>query len=219
MKFTANVFVSFLFSTIRMEYVYGAIMPETKSTYSLPLKVFVVAIVIALLGHFTLTIVYAFRENMPAALNQRTDRYMAPVFHQNWKLFAPDLPRYNCELEFRLAINNEWTDWKDASSFYGYDDYSSVETIEQNILTQLNWQLLNNLYTRNGVIQFDRIVRSTAYTDAMFMVMKMHRNAQPDKREEMMQIRIRYQFTSTPHKDDNHQEVIEFPIYAGENPI
>jgi hypothetical protein len=193
-------------------------MSANNQTYGWPIKAFVLALIVALVVHFSITLIYVFRDDMPIALNQKTDRYMAPVFHQNWKLFAPDLPRYNCELEFRLAINNEWTDWKDASAFYGHGKSSPLETIEQNILTQLNWQLLNNLYSKNGERQFDRIVRSTAYTDAMFMVMKMHRNANPDKREEMMQVRIRYQFTPSPGQQNAATEIIEFPIYAGESP-
>lgn len=201
-----------------MEYVYSGFMLDQNQRNSWLLKAFVLALALGILIHFGITLVYVFRDNMPMALNRQTDHYMAPVFHQNWKLFAPDLPRYNCELEFRLAINNEWTDWKDASSFYGHESYSVVETIEQNILTQLNWQLLHNLYSRNGERQFDRILNSTAYTDAMFMVMKMHRNANPDKREEMMQIRIRYSFTPTPGQLSGQDEIIEFPIYAGENP-
>ena len=117
-------------------------MSANNQTYGWPIKAFVLTLIVALMVHFSITLIYVFRDDMPIALNQKTDRYMAPVFHQNWKLFAPDLPRYNCELEFRLAINNEWTDWKDASAFYGHSKSSPLETIEQNILTQLNWQLL-----------------------------------------------------------------------------
>lgn len=191
-------------------------MSENNPTYRWPLKAFIIALITGLVIHFALTLIYVFRDQMPVVVNQRTDRYMAPVFHQNWKLFAPDLPRYNCELEFRLAMNNEWTDWKDMNAVYGYAENSVLETIEQNILTQLNWQVLNNLYSRNDVRQFDRIMSSTAYTDAMFMVMKMHRNANPGQQEEMMQIRMRYRFTPQPGDRSGQDVIMEFPFYAGD---
>lgn len=193
-------------------------MNSSDKKYPSGVKGFVAILILGMVVHFSITLIYVFRDQVPMSVNRYTDRYMAPVFHQNWKLFAPDLPKYNCELEYRMAYQNEWSDWQDVSSSYGYNDYSLLETIEQNILTQLNWQILNNLYSRNGEQQFDRIVSSTAYTDAMFMVMKMYRNANPGKKEEMMQVRIKYRFTPAPGENTLPEEIIEFPIYAGESP-
>jgi hypothetical protein len=59
-----------------------------------------------LVMHFALTTVYSFRDNMPYRAYALADKYSVPCFHQNWKLFAPDLPKYTVQLEYRTVINS-----------------------------------------------------------------------------------------------------------------
>lgn len=176
------------------------------------------SVVLALTVHFSITLMYAFRGHLPGAARIKVDRYMVPLFHQNWRLFAPDLPRYNCELEFRIAVHNEWTDWADASAFYGASKSSYLETLEQSFVFQLNSEVLNNLYRKGEVVQFDRVTQSAAYANALYMVIKNYRNHNDHVKEEMAQIRLHYLFTPPPGGQfQYHDQVLEFPIYIPES--
>ncbi len=164
--------------------------------------------------------------------NAIADRYMVPCFHQNWKLFAPDVPMYNVELEFRThpkvtmrsndisALDSahhaaQWRDWQDATAFFGHGTKSTMEKVEQNISTQLTWQLMNNLYRKEGIVQYDQVVASPAYTTALFYVMQMQSNSMSIDSIGSWQIRLKYDFTPDAQNVDrrSNQDVVLFPEY------
>jgi hypothetical protein len=169
----------------------------------------------AMIIHFTMVIAYSFRENLPQGLVARADRYCVPLFHQNWKLFAPDLPTYNAELQYRISTAGEWGSWADVTAAYGYGRSSRMETIEQGFNTALAWQVMDNLYSKGGKKQFDRIVQSNAYASALFYALKMQEIHQPEVRIDSVQLRMEYRFTPKPDQAYTFQKSwLEFPVYA-----
>jgi len=179
------------------------------------LKAIVWLSVIALAFHILMISIYSFRENMPFAATRISDRYAVPLFHQNWKLFAPDLPKYNAELEYKVSKNGSWTDWQDASHSFGYGVTSRVETIEQGFNTSLGWQVINNFYTRDNRKQYDRIVQSPAYASALFFVLKMYQLHVDPVSPDSIQLRMQFRFTPPPKQAHNFQtSFLEFPVYV-----
>ena len=187
---------------------------QTTKKPTLVVRIFICLSLIAFLLHFLFITLYCFRDDMPFQINAYTDRYAIPVFHQNWKLFAPDLPRYNVELEYRYAQTSGWSDWRDASASFGYQSNSRMETIEQGFNTSLGWQVLNNFYSRDGRKQFDRIVQSTDYARSLFYVLKMHQIHVEKKQPDSVQIRLNFRFTPPPDKAYTFQtSTLEFPVF------
>jgi hypothetical protein len=181
------------------------------------IKIFVVLAVLALAGHFTFVLIYSFRDFVPPKVQHLSDRYMVPCFHQNWKLFAPDLPKYNAELEYRFAKSSVWSDWFDVSAHSGFDKRSKIETVEQGFNSSLSWQIQNNYYSVEGRPQFDRLVSSPSYADALFMTLKMHQLKYGEK-PDSVQIRMNFRFTPAPDQARNFQfTYLEFPIYKPED--
>lgn len=170
--------------------------------------------VLVLSVHLLMCVVYSFRSHMPRALVAKADVYCVPLFHQNWQLFAPDLPEYTSNLQYRIANGGQWSVWADATGNFGYGITSKMETIEQGFNVALDWQVMDNLYSKGGKKQFDRIVQSNAYASALFYVLKMeeihHRQSQPDS----VQVRMEYRFTPAPDGAYTFQKSwLEFPVY------
>ncbi|MBX7051566.1 MAG: hypothetical protein K1X54_05995 [Flavobacteriales bacterium] len=169
----------------------------------------------ALIVHFVIILGYSFRDQLPASATKLTDRYAVPMFHQNWKLFAPDLPRYNAELEYRYFGNQTWSDWSDITKQCGFGPYTRMETIEQGFNTQLSWQVVNNYYALNGRAQFDRMVQSPAYANCLFYVLKMHELYVSKTKPDSVQIRLNFRFTPPPQQAHTYQiSNLEFPVYV-----
>lgn len=151
---------------------------------------------------------------MPHGIVAKADSYCVPLFHQNWKLFAPDLPTYNAELHYRISGNGNWSEWADVTASFGFGRTSRMETIEQGFNVALAWQVMDNLYSRGGKKQFDRIVQSNAYASALFYVLKMQEIQQPGLRPDSVQLRLEYRFTPPPDQAYNFQKsYLEFPVY------
>ncbi len=181
------------------------------------LKIFTISSVLLFLIHFALITAYCFRDDLPFQINRFSDRYAVPMFHQNWKLFAPDLPKYNAELEYRYADSSRWSDWRDASAGFGFDASSRIETVEQGFNTALGWQVLNNFYSRDGRKQFDRIVQSSDYARSLFFVLKMHELHSNKPQPDSLQVRLHFRFTPPPDKAYTFQtSYLEFPVFRPE---
>ena len=165
--------------------------------------------------HFFLTIAYTFRENVSYPVAAAADNYAIPLFHQNWKLFAPDPAKYNAELEYRYARASAWSDWNDASAAFGFGNASRVETIEQGFNSSLGWQVVNNFYTKDGRAQYDRLVSSPSYVSALYFVMRMHNRFKQEESMDSIQVRLKFRFTPAPEMANTFQtSVLDFPIYA-----
>jgi len=154
--------------------------------------------------HFLLTTVYATREvPVPETVREWSDAYSIPLFHQNWKLFAPGVPEYNVELRYRVLSRGEWSEFTDASN--GNDVHSVTETIEQSICTGLGWQVANNLYYDDIGQKFDRIVASGHYQRALFFIVR--RLDSPGKQIpiDSLQMQLQFRFTPAPDAAFNYQ--------------
>ena len=69
-------------------------MDRTKAT----IVVAIVAVHIALLAAYTFP-----QSNVPGSLQAMARLYGRPLFHQQWKLFAPDPPLCSCEVQVLLG--------------------------------------------------------------------------------------------------------------------
>jgi len=180
------------------------------------LRWFVLFLIAAFCGHFALTTLYSFQP-VPATEFMRyvSTRYSAPLFHQNWKLFAPSVPEYDCQLEYRFPENGKWSFWRDVSAGNGFSYNSRIETLEQSLTSSLAWQIANNLYSRNQRAQFDRIVSSFDYQRALFFTHTLHGRIQPAPIQDSIQVRVRFRFT--PAMDQAHSSQVshlELPVYS-----
>lgn len=141
-------------------------------------------------------------------------RYTQPLFLQPWSTLGTDYPTSYSELEYRALIDKKWSDWQDATTSFGYDTSTPVERLEQGINEQLRWQITHNLYTENGRAQFDRVLESSAYSKALYYVLRMenhHKQINPDS----VQLRLSICFTPEPTQAYTRQcSYLNFPIYG-----
>lgn len=171
--------------------------------------------IIALVVHFAIITAYGFRDQLPVSATKITDRYCVPMFHQNWKLFAPDLPKYDAQLAYRYNRDQSWSEWNDITESCGFTRFSKMETIEQGFNTQLAWQVVNNYYARDGRAQFDRMVQSPAYANSLFYVLKMHQLHVDSIKPDSVQIKLKFVFTPPPDQAHSIQSSeLAFPVYA-----
>ncbi len=182
---------------------------------SLWLMVLSIAGMAVVVVHFVLTALFSIREFVPVRTREIADKYSFPVFHQDWKLFAPDLAMYNSELEYRCVSNGTWSNWTDVTTSEGYAPVSRMERIEQGFNHQLAWQATNNLYSKDGVTQLDKIVHSTAYRNALYYAVKMHELHKPQEKYDSLQVRLNFRFTPKPEEHNTPAQYVplEFPVY------
>ncbi|MFM7730500.1 MAG: DUF5819 family protein, partial [Flavobacteriales bacterium] len=63
--------------------------------------VIVIGLLLLAIGHAGMMMLYSFREHLAPRIGQVVDGYSVPLFYQNWRLFAPDVPAYDAQLEYR----------------------------------------------------------------------------------------------------------------------
>ncbi len=169
--------------------------------------------------HFMLTGLYSFQAlRVPIPVRTVANTYAAPLFHQNWKMFAPDIPEYDHQLEYRFSRKDSlqpWSEWHDVSSFNHFGSRSRIEYMEQSLTGGLSWQIANNFYQKNSVPQFDRVLTSFDYQRALFFTASLHERIQGHPIEDSLQLRIRYRFTPTPGQASTSQlSYFDFPPYG-----
>jgi hypothetical protein len=176
---------------------------------------FVALLVVILTGHFILTALYNLQSApVPELIRNASNRYTVPFFHQNWRLFAPAVPEYENQLEYRYPEDGAWTDWKDASAGNGFGPRSKTEYIEQTIAGALAWQIANNMYTRNQRKELDRIIQSFDYGRALYFVRRLHLHSGKPDVNDSIQVRVKFRFTPPPDKAYTFQtSYLEFPVY------
>lgn len=77
------------------------------------LRLLALALVAFLLVHFGATVVYTV-DDLPIdpRIQHRAAMYMKPLFHQGWKLFAPDVPTCNPVMHFRVYEDGGWSPYR-----------------------------------------------------------------------------------------------------------
>jgi hypothetical protein len=64
--------------------------------------------------HITCTVLYNIPENpVTKEYMPLVNRYMEPLFSQNWHLFAPEPATRMVKLWYRVKLNNSWQHWQD----------------------------------------------------------------------------------------------------------
>jgi hypothetical protein len=119
------------------------------------------------------------------------------------------------ELEFRMKNKSAaWSDWKDATANYTYEPSSQAERVEQSIVDELRWQLANNLYSENGRVELKQVTESSAYSKAIYYVMRMeryHEQNYPDS----IQLRAAIEFIPEMDAAPTRQfSYVTFPPYG-----
>ena len=188
-------------------------------------KIVIVTVLLLLaICHAGMMMLYSFRTQLPPRLGQIVDDYCVPLFYQNWKLFAPDVPAFDAQLEYRVQQTEGWSSWSDLSgnsNTYGQDVY---ETIEQGLLAELLWQARNNLYTVNDTLRWEAVLSSQAYAASTYYVFKMEAYHQQPK---PMAAQFRIVYHPTPAMGKNKQgpneyrmlhDTLVFPIYYSSEP-
>jgi hypothetical protein len=178
------------------------------------LRLFTFSALAVVLLHFLITALYSLDYlPLPHALRSAVNSYTLPFFHQNWKLFAPSVPEYTVQLEFREKKESLWTNWADVSQGCGFHERSKVEYMEQTINGGLAWQVANNMYTVNQVRQLDRVMESYDYNRAIYFLYSLKKRI-GDPLTDSAQIRLRFDFTPPPHQAKSAQmSYLEFPTY------
>jgi hypothetical protein len=170
---------------------------------------------LAIVLHFFLTTVYNLRYWARPALKNVSDCYTFPVFHQDMKLFAPDLAMYSVHLESRIYNNGQWQSWTDVTQKAGHDMRSRMERVEQNFNHALSWEVTQNLYSKDGVPQFDRLITSAAYRNALYYAWRMQSRFNGSEPYDSIQIRLNYAFTPpVGQQGEVNYSQLAFPPYS-----
>ena len=77
--------------------------PETLKRPMRPMAIVVVALHIALLAAYTLP-----HQFVPTRVRYWSQAYARVLFHQDWRLFAPDPPECGCSVEYKGTQESEW---------------------------------------------------------------------------------------------------------------
>jgi hypothetical protein len=161
--------------------------------------------------HVLATLIYSLHWPAQGWMASITYRYMVPFFHQNWSLFAPNIPEYDAQLIYRvdLASENEMDKpWSDVCAGNRHDDFSKMEVIEQNILVQLAYQMHANYYRVNGKPQLDVLMRTAAYNKALYFAGRMHEAHQGAWNN--LQIAVVFRF---PENRGGQVDTLVFPAF------
>lgn len=177
---------------------------------------FTVLVAVSLLVHFSLTLVYSVPAmKVPAAVRDKAYVYSYPFFHQTWSLFAPDLPEYDVDLEFRVFHQQAWTAYTDASEALEQSSGSTAETLEQAMCSGLAYQLANNMYTSNGQRQLEHVLESKLYGRAIYFAHGVAQRLYGRPVGDSLQMRLQFRFTPAPEAARNYQfSAFAFPAYA-----
>jgi hypothetical protein len=171
----------------------------------------------AFIGGIILTIHYTLCALSALSTDEATfaHHYTQPLFEQPWNTLGSDLPSNVIELEFRIKTKTKtWSEWKDATAGYAFEANSQAERVEQSIANELRWQLSHNLYSENGRTELKSITESSAYSKAVYFVMRMERyNEQnyPDS----IQLRAAIEFIPAMDAAPTRQfSYVTFPPYG-----
>jgi len=164
--------------------------------------------------HLLLVGMGAFGKQLPVWLQPAVMNYTYPLFPIPRSPISTDFPTSDMQLEFRTCTNELWTEWQDAGTAFHYTSFSISERIEQSINDELRWQILNNLYSSGGQVQFNHITESSSYAKALYYVLRMQRY-QKMEQPDTLQMRSALRFTPDPEKAYTFQRThLEFPKYA-----
>jgi hypothetical protein len=130
--------------------------------------------------HFTLTGIYALPEApVPETIRVVARKYSYPVFHQGWKLFAPDVPSCDFELAYKVYADGEWSGELSIDNLGGVPNHHKVEFSRHKISTLLAHGLGMECDDRASEATYrNRIYMTGAYYRAYYYVRRRIQLAQ-----------------------------------------
>ena len=165
-----------------------------------------------LVVHFAFTLVYTFPGvPVPKKAQELSYAYMVPMFHQGWKLFAPDITNYNLTVSRRCYSQGKWEDRGaiDQNMAHSRLPYA-LSKITPALTTSLN-DSLRGLYYVDNQARYDRVTNGGAFKAVVYYLLKeeSHRmGAAPDS----IQLTLTYTFTPDLRTGEAQEEVVlEFP--------
>lgn len=162
--------------------------------------------------HFSLSALYAFRRHydMPI-VKSVANKYGFPFFHQGYSLFVP-MSEFDDFIEVRYHEGGNWTTYQEIGARYDYDVDSKLRQFEEFSSANLNNQILNNLYWKDGVRMLERIEQSTDYGRVLYLCQRLERarrrNTQSHTYVDSLQVRMVFHFH--PLNGEQKNDVFEF---------
>jgi hypothetical protein len=164
--------------------------------------------------HFALTSIYSMDFLvLPRSVRQVSQIYTVPFFHQNWSMFAPEVPEYDLQLQYRFPTNGTWSAWNETTESCGFEYRDRAEYLEQSICSGLAYQVAQNIYFENGIRKLDRIEDAFDYGKALNYAMKMHEHFYSKEIEDSLQIRLQFVFTPKPGSTEEKTDYLEFSTF------
>jgi hypothetical protein len=162
--------------------------------------------------HFSMSALYAFRKNYDnPQIEVLAIKYGFPFFHQGYSLFVP-MPDFDDFIEVRYREGGSWTDFQEIGNRYEYAIDSKLRQFEEFTSANLNNQIVNNLYWKDGVRQLERIEQSTDYGRAVYLCQRLERAKRKLTHShtyiDSMQVRLVYHFH--PLNGEQKKDVFEF---------
>lgn len=183
------------------------------SHFKRPTRIVIWAGTAALLVHFAMTLIYTVPGvPVPAKAHGLAYRYMVPMFHQGWKLFAPDVPDYQIDVLFRYRPKQAaWQDWQSIQDVHGDARmHYALAKMSGPLSTALNDEEMG-LYYVDSIPQFDRVETTGAYKAMVYYFIKefQSRNQTPP---DSLQLLFYYRFTPGLNGDTLQPDIpIELP--------
>lgn len=88
--------------------------------------------------HFGATLVYTV-DALPLdpRIRHRASGYMKPLFHQGWKLFAPDVPTCSPAFDYRIANGGKWSTYKAVLGHPGLPEHPKLRYMTDKLAAYL----------------------------------------------------------------------------------
>lgn len=139
---------------------------------------------------------------------------MVPWFHQGWKLFAPDVPKYQVYLRYRVPQNGSWGAWQELHELDNQRGHSRINYMSKKIGTVLMYDLQKNSYLDDdGTRQYDRVTPATPYLRCLYFVTQYHKRLtgeQPDSIQMGLDIQFTPDYLS---REEKPISAFDFPSY------
>lgn len=183
-----------------------------------------------LLWHFAMTLVYISPRNFfNPFINTVSDAYMLPFFHQSWSLFAPDPPRYEKSLQYKVKVNDVWKEWIDPGSEL-LQKHDACRLSPDNILFRVNqntaWRLWHDVEEVMPAVlkrfpdTLSYLKQSRAFHTAVYYANASYRKSGPEAVADSLKIRLLITIPPTVHGETGDTKpahyYINFPTVEAE---
>lgn len=162
--------------------------------------------------HFSLCALYAFRRHYDFPLVESVAiKYGFPFFHQGYSLFV-NMAEFDDFIEVRYHEGGKWTSFQEIGKLYEYGVDSKLRQFEEYTTANLNNQIVNNLYWKDGVRQLERIEQSTDYGRAVYFCQRLERAKRKltHSHTYIDSIQVRMVFHFHPLNGEQKEDVFEF---------